>query len=68
MEWSKTMRDKGNTRINGAQPPRSSTRLPRLRDVVTNLRRVREDPDANDELAGVADELAAELEEASGGR
>lgn len=55
-----------STRSSRAQPPRSSTRL-RLRDVVTNLRRVRQDPDANDELATTAEDYATELEEASNG-
>jgi hypothetical protein len=35
--------------------------------VVTNLRRVRQDPDANDELATTAEDYATELEEASNG-
>lgn len=56
-----------STRALRAQPPRSSTRLPRLRDVVTNLRRIRQDPDANDKLAATAEDLAAELEEAADG-
>lgn len=55
------MRDKGNTRINGAQPPRSSSSL---RTIVTNLRKVRQDPDAKAELIETAEDLADELEEA----
>lgn len=56
-----------STRAPGAQPPRSSTRLPRLRVLVTNLRRVREDPDANAELIETAEAFADELEEATNG-
>jgi hypothetical protein len=56
------MRDKETTRLNGAQPPRGSIKLRRL---VTNLRRVRQDPDAKAELIETAEDLADKLEEAT---
>lgn len=55
------MQNQETTRLRGAQPPRSSSSL---RTIVTNLRNVRQDPDAKAELIETAEDLADELEEA----